>query len=156
MYGNTEFNCVYAFLYWALTLCVCVCIQMINWAHRAAGEPTPTWGPCGVVPDLAKKEQEALSKAQGTTQTSAAQRTPQREKKLSFREKRRFFFFSARNWIEIENIQGFLNATLVFGALSCDKYIMQCALWQMKYNKDFMRINMYRYCINFMLICCIT
>lgn len=68
-------------------VCVCVCFQMIKWGHRAAGEPTPTWGPCGEVPDLAKEEQEALSKAPGTTKTSAAQRTPQREKKLSFKDK---------------------------------------------------------------------
>lgn len=57
-----------------------MCIPVVNlddkMAHRAAGEPTPTWEPRGEVPDLAGEEQEALSKAEGVTKTSAAQRTP--------------------------------------------------------------------------------
>lgn len=69
--------CVRSFL--SYSVCVCVCLRMIKWVHRAAGETTPTWGPSGEVLDLAKEEQEALSKAQGTTKTSAAQKTPQRE-----------------------------------------------------------------------------
>lgn len=72
------------------SMCVCVslspsvsrpvCFQMIKQAHGAAGEPTPTWGPCGEVLDLAREEQEALSEAWVTTKTSAAQRTLQRER----------------------------------------------------------------------------
>lgn len=49
---------------------------MIKWPSGSAGEPTPTWEPCGEVPDLAEEEQEALSQAQGATKTSAAQRAP--------------------------------------------------------------------------------
>lgn len=86
------------------SICVCVflfpsvsrpvCFQMIKRAHRAAGEPTPTWGPCGEVLDLAQEEQEALSEAWVTTKTSAAQRTPQRERRSSHFEIRLQHLFS--------------------------------------------------------------
>lgn len=56
-------------------------------------------------------------------------------------------FSNARNWTKIENIQSFPHATLVFLALSCDKYMIQCAFWQMRYNKDLMQMNTYRHCI---------
>lgn len=49
-----------------------------------------------MVLDLAQEEQEALSEARGTTKTSAAQRTPprEREKELSFRDKSAASVFS--------------------------------------------------------------
>lgn len=75
-----------------------VCFQMIKWVHRAAGEPTPTWGPCGEVLDLAQEEQEALSEARGTTKTPAAQRTPWRERRSSHLEIRLLHLFVPCSW----------------------------------------------------------
>lgn len=74
-----------------------MCFQMIKWVHWAAGEPTPTWGPCGEVLDLAQEEQEALSEARGTTKTSAAQRTPRRERRSSHLEIRPLHLFVPRS-----------------------------------------------------------
>lgn len=60
----------------SLNMCIPEVYLDVKMARKAAGEPSPTWEPHGRIPDLAGKEQEALSKAKGVAKTSAAQRTP--------------------------------------------------------------------------------
>ena len=151
MYGNMEPHCV----------CVCFSISLSTFLSLYPNDKTgtdkqqvsllPPEDPVVRFQIWLRKEQEALSKAWGTTTTTTKKpqlhkRTPQREKKLSFKAKTTasvffvccnstqlklelysfFFFSSVRNWIEIQktkkakqkNIQGFLNATLLFLALT--------------------------------------
>lgn len=53
--------CVFVYL----SLYLSLCFLMIKWAQTAAGEPTPTRGSCGEVPDLAEEGAGGLIKSLG-------------------------------------------------------------------------------------------
>lgn len=135
MYGNIK-------PFFSLPLCAS--IQMIAHAHRAAGEYTPTQGPCGEVLDLAKEEQEAFSDAPGNNKNLSCTKDSSERRQSSRLERRQLHllllfvlipqnmrpFFSQRKELDVNRKHTELPKCHISHSIFCHvtKYSIQCAL----------------------------